>query len=165
MKKIILLLSLITGVLSACNGSSDTTETRGNVQKTEKDEVVETDYSVCNQGRLDSIEGQWRRDSRVGELKLSLTMELRDGVVQMSNTCALYGRSVSVSAATAVRYSSTALEILGSAYDKDSINETDFKLNCEVNLKPLKLNYRLQGQCLVLSAPDDPKEIIMVSVR
>lgn len=160
MKKTILSLALATLALTACNNSSDKKDSGAPVQTPE---VIETDYSICNQGsRSRNIEGQWRRDSRSGEIKMSLTMELKSGSVRMSNTCTFRNRSLYVSATTPSRYNSTSIEFLGSAQDSDSIKETDLNLDCSVELRPMTLNYKLQGQCLVLSVPNDPQELILV---
>lgn len=162
MKKIILALFSVS-LLSACGSSSDNKDKN---QRSDTPEVVETDYSVCDRGaRPASLEGQWKRESHFDRMKTSTVVEIKNNSIQVSNTCSMEGRSLNVKASTAIAYDSSKIELLGSATDSDEIHQNDFNLSCSVNLEPVKVNYKFQGQCLVLSFPNDSKDLAFVPVE
>ncbi|WP_413559016.1 hypothetical protein [Bdellovibrio sp. HCB209] len=155
----LLLSALLLGLtLTAC----------GPVEKEDADKapdkiVNETDYSVCGSGNVgNTIVGSWRYYQSIGNIKFTKTYAFSRDYLRITNDCNFDGIQVRATASTRVMISMNGVSYLDSVLNENPVQREGYKLVCQSKIEPIDLNYRFQGNCLVLMAQDGKSSITLV---
>jgi hypothetical protein len=164
MKKL-LLLALLT-LATACSSSNDK-KSNDDHTSAGATQVDTTDYKECDRGTPPrDIRGAWAQSSESNGLTTQFVVEIDEDSVRFTTHCAAQGHDLTASAVTEASWDDTVLSVLGIAEDHKSLNVDDFHMNCDVNMKPIKLKYSFKGSCLVLAKSAQPQDILtLVPVR
>jgi hypothetical protein len=159
--KFLLCLAMMLG-LAACEVTDD--KPKENTPNAPEAAQDVTDYSRCTGPSPSSIEGiSWENTSRTSQgLEFKMSWTFNRSRLYLSNTCSVQGRTITARVSTPAFYNAVSVDIPNGANNTNSINEPDFKLNCNVAVQPATANYRFQGRCLELTFVGYNKSLVLV---
>lgn len=171
MKKMILSLALLS--LAACAPASDNKSSGpanaagglsgGGVEGLSAPITNDTDYSLCGSANSNrtNIEGGWKLSQSQGDFKFTVMLEFSNGRLLLQNTCSYYGRTLRAEVTAFADYGQGILEVLSSARDEKRMDDNGFKMTCDVDVQPMRLNYEFKGRCLVLTQSGNSEKLVL----
>lgn len=121
-----------------------------------------TDYSQCEQTRINGLEGEWLLHQRQGEKKIELTYRIYSGRVTIIGECSLREHSIIAQATAVAEYGNGAFNISSAVEQKLALEQDGVQLNCEVSLDTRAFRYQFDKGCLVLTPSDGGENIVLV---
>ena len=157
------LAALVALTLTACSDSNSKKNKNGSDDLTEQNSGAENDYRCAgNTDPSQNIEGtSWYYTFRSNQIDFILSMDVYNGYVTMSNECSLQGRSLTARVSVPARCDHRTIEVLSRDSDRRSISEPGFKMNCDVSVKPSRMDYAFKGRCLILTQPGAKDRLVL----
>lgn len=164
MKTVFVLLALF--LATACQSSNNDKSAPAAPAAKENSKVVDTTpYSDCDRGTpAYKVQGVWKKNLESNGLQTEMTLAIYDGYMMASAHCSMQGRSLAAKANSRISITATEFSILDYQDDKQIIDEPNFKMDCNVNLKPIRFQYSFRGSCLVLK-PENYEAATFIPAR
>ncbi len=159
-----LLLCTLLVLTAACSSSKDDKNSE-NGGSTQEKMVDATPYDQCNRGAANSPIGSWYNTQSSSSLELTFVIDIDQNTIRFTNYCSTSRKDLQVSVISAIRWNDPEIQILEKKEDSKSINEADFKMNCNVNLEPTSMTYSFKGSCLVLTEAKSKESMTFVPAR
>jgi hypothetical protein len=106
-----------------------------------------TGISIAQGAASQPIEGSWGLQQAQGPLTFDTTFTIQNNAVTITNVCTFEGHSATARVSAPAQYDGATLTVMGSADD----NESRDGVNCNVSVKPDRMNYRVVGSRLILT--------------
>ncbi len=152
---------LLMFALASCSHSNDK-EVFGEHQEGATDI---TDYSLCDTGSAHSPEGSWEIDKALNGVHFILSFQIESDSITLIKNCRTQSHSLWASVTSAAIMNSSSIEVLETQTDHEEINEDDFQMSCDADLKQSKMAYSFKGSCLVLSYVGSNEVITLIPTR
>ena len=157
MKLLIAALSVLVVLsVTACENQDNQDPNNNNVASDNNNgngnnPVNQTDYSVCGVTTAPhTIEGRWQMVQAQGSFRLTTSMYIQNGTVQLVNDCDLSGNTLRATVAAPAVYDYNSFQVSHPVSDTQKIDRPNFQMSCNASLNTTKLYYTFQGNCLVL---------------
>ncbi len=143
-------------MLSACSKSSSSSSGGSGTRNEEVKPI--TTLSDCQNGR--SVRSLTETDwfTEYASESLRFVWELQVGPNQMTilNHCSYRNSNAQLTARVSTQYIDNGSSFNWLNEDKDvaEYNDGQFRANCSMNVKPMRISYKFVGSCLVLSNPN-----------
>lgn len=166
MKLFIAALSALVALsLTACENQDDQGQNNnGNNASGNNEPINQTDYSVCGVTTAPhTIEGRWQLIQTQGTFRLTTSLYIQNGTIQLVNDCNLSGNTLRATVASTAVYDYSTFQVTRAVSDVQKIDRPNFTMSCHADLNTLQMNYSFQGNCLVFSqANSNSKPVVYV---
>ncbi len=168
------LLLMVTALLQSCAPSNDSkkndklVDQPGSGGKGDVKTKNITDYSGCTNGIVpQSPSGVWVQNLDINGMRMDAKLFIEFNRVTFQNTCSFKGKSLTVKAQSSSRFTTdqtpNTLEFLSRDSKSESLNEDGIKIDCNIAVEPMALEYHFKGSCLVLNKKDSgTDEIVLI---
>jgi hypothetical protein len=165
MKKIFVLALFVFS--AACNSSkSDKAESSNPSGQEQTAKVDTTPYSECDRGTPTSrIQGVWAQSFEQNGFNFEFYLDFSDDSVRVTNVCNYKGHTLTASVDSAANFSYHSVSVLETSQDEQHIEEAGFKMNCNVNIQPMRFQYTFKGSCLVLTKEKSNETLTFIRAR
>ena len=102
------------------------------------------------------IEGSWGAKYSQGPLSFDITFTFTSDSLILTNVCSMGGRSATAQVTTSAFYTESSITTNQLVHDEESSGG----VNCNVSSQPGTINYSVQGNTLILSAPGNPQMVL-----
>jgi hypothetical protein len=109
------------------------------------------------QGATMPVEGSWGTSITNNGFDFDMTVKLEKQTMTTTNVCSFHGRSAVASVTVPALYDATTITVLASG--RQDVNENG--VNCNVEVRPDRMNYQVVGRTLILSHDGSPERFVL----
>jgi hypothetical protein len=103
------------------------------------------------------VEGSWGMQQAANGFTFDMTFTIENNVVSITNLCSFQGHSATAHVSSPAQIDDRTITTIASADDQESRDG----VNCNVSIKPDRMNYQVAGSQLILSHDGSPEQIVL----